>query len=240
MRFQRAKLGVLDCVIAQIENVQPRRAAILCHGFGAPGTDLVGLADELAVCDPGLEEVAFIFPAAPIEMEPGFDARAWWPINFAMLEEMAARGEYRDLVESIPPGLADRRREIEQVIVEVRAEFELPQQEIFVGGFSQGAMLTTDVFLEAEEPLGGLIAWSGTLLNRSRWKERAEAHRGLRVVQSHGTLDPILPFSGATQLRDLFLTAGHSVDFVSFQGYHAIPGPALSAAARLLTSKATE
>jgi phospholipase/carboxylesterase len=240
LRFQRAKLGVLDCVIARIENVKPRRAVILCHGFGAPGTDLVGLADELAVCDPDLEDVAFIFPAAPIEMEPGFDARAWWPINFAKLEEMAARGEFRDLVESVPPGLAERSGEIERVIVAVRNEFELPQKEIFVGGFSQGAMLTTNVFLEAEESLGGLIAWSGTLLNRSRWKERAEAHRGLRVVQSHGKMDPILPFSGATQLRDLFLTAGHSVDFVPFQGYHAIPGSALAAAARLLAKKATE
>ncbi len=234
MRFQRLKLGVLDCVIARLEGVQPRRAAVLCHGFGAPGTDLVGLADELAVRDPKLEDVAFIFPAAPIEMEPGYDARAWWPINFAMLEEMVSRGEYRDLVESVPPGLADRRRELEQIIVEVRDLFELQQQEIFVGGFSQGAMLATDVFLEAEKPLGGLIAWSGTLLNRSRWNVRANAQRGLRVVQSHGTLDPILPFSGATQLRDLFLDAGHTVDFVPFQGYHAIPGPALAAAARLL------
>ncbi|MBX3419538.1 MAG: hypothetical protein KF851_18190 [Pirellulaceae bacterium] len=234
MEYERTRIGVLDCVLGKIAGTTPRQMAIFCHGFGAPGTDLVDLADALVVTEPKLSETLFVFPAAPIEMEPGFDSRAWWPINFAALEEMARKNQYLELEDSIPPGIETQRENVQQIIRTLGESLGIEPAQTFVGGFSQGAMLATDVFLNSAERLGGLVVWSGTLINRQNWRERVEQHQGLRVVQSHGRLDPILPFQGAIHLKELFTEHGHIVEFVPFQGYHAIPQSAVASAARLL------
>jgi phospholipase/carboxylesterase len=60
-------------------------------------------------------------------------------------------------------------------------------------------------------------------VDRKNWQKFAEAHSGCRVIQSHGRMDPVLPFEPATQLRDLLQSAGFSVTFRAFPGEHTIP-----------------
>jgi phospholipase/carboxylesterase len=43
------------------------------------------------------------------------------------------------------------------------------------------------------------------------------------VFQSHGRLDPLLPFESAVALRGLLEEGGAQVDFVAFDGAHEIP-----------------
>ena len=55
---------------------------MLCHGYGAPASDLVRLAPELLRAAPRLAEgVRFVFPEAPQSLAelgmPG--SRAWFP-----------------------------------------------------------------------------------------------------------------------------------------------------------------
>ena len=44
---------------------------------------------------------------------------------------------------------------------------------IVLGGFSQGAMVATDVALRLEEPPAALVVLSGTLLCQDEWRRRA-------------------------------------------------------------------
>ncbi|HLV65917.1 MAG TPA: hypothetical protein VKY73_08890, partial [Polyangiaceae bacterium] len=66
------------------------------------------------------------------------------------------------------------------------------------------------------------------------WSEAAPARRGLRVVQSHGRADPILPYANAEALRDLLVAAGLAVEFCPFAGGHGIPDAALERLSALL------
>ena len=50
MNQQKTKIGELDVVVVPAEG-KPRAAAVLCHGFGAPGTDLVSLAEQFRAAD---------------------------------------------------------------------------------------------------------------------------------------------------------------------------------------------
>ncbi|MBW1905990.1 MAG: hypothetical protein JRE45_18800 [Deltaproteobacteria bacterium] len=52
---------------------------VLMHGFGASGTDLVGLWRVLDVPT----DLRFAFPEAPHEIPGMFGARAWWMVDFA-------------------------------------------------------------------------------------------------------------------------------------------------------------
>jgi phospholipase/carboxylesterase len=97
-------------------------------------------------------------------------------------------------------------------------------------------MLSTDASLRMEERPGGLVVWSGTLLNEAAWTATAAQGSSLTVVQSHAVDDPILPYSGAEALRDMLTAAKHRVEFLRFRGGHSIPEPAIRAAAGLIES----
>lgn len=207
---------------------------VLCHGFGATGTDLVPIAEEFFGSNPELREVRFVFPAAPLELDPVYDARAWWEIDIERVQQLMETGEYRELRNSHPPRLAICREMLEQLVTEIALEWDVVPGRMVVGGFSQGAMLTTDLVLNAPHALGGLICWSGSLISEDRWRSAAAANAITPVVQSHGRMDPILPFAGAEALRELLAENGYEVEFVPFPGQHEIPQAALTAAAQLI------
>jgi phospholipase/carboxylesterase len=107
---------------------------------------------------------------------------------------------------------------------------------VVLGGFSQGAMVTTDLALRQDEAPAALVILSGTLLTEAEWRTRAPRRKGLSVLQSHGRQDPILPFDDAVALRELLQEAGLSVDFLPFDGPHSIPEEALDRLGALLLS----
>jgi phospholipase/carboxylesterase len=105
-----------------------------------------------------------------------------------------------------------------------------------LGGFSQGAMIATDLALRLEEPPAALVVLSGAPVGEAEWEKRAPARAGLRVLQTHGRQDPVLPFAFGEAVRDLLHTAGLEVEFLPFDGGHGVPPEALAALATLLSA----
>ena len=112
---------------------------VLLHGFGAPGNDLVPLADVLNVPT----GTRFVFPEGPLTLSFGpRDARAWWLIDMARMAQDQAAGRPRDLSNEIPKGLAPARDTMLTFLKEVEHTFNADPRKTVLGGFSQGAMLT--------------------------------------------------------------------------------------------------
>lgn len=214
----------------------PALVVVLCHGFGAPGDDLVGLGAELARgIGAAASHVRFVFPEAPIALDNvPFGGRAWWHIDMMALQRALERGEARKMADEVPEGLAPARQKLRACIDAVLKDSGVPMSRLVLGGFSQGAMLSTDVTLHLEEAPAALFVLSGALLNQTEWRRRAPSRRGLRVLQSHGTGDPILPFAGAEALKGVLEGAGLGVDFIQFRGGHTIGAEVMAAATRHL------
>jgi phospholipase/carboxylesterase len=124
----------------------------------------------------------------------------------------------------------------------IEDRFGVTGEQIVLGGFSQGAMLSCDVALRTDRALAGLALLSATLLCRDVWEPRMPLRRGLPVFQSHGRRDELLPFEAATELRDMLRSAGCTLDWVEFNGGHEVPQPVLDGLSRLIihsTSKET-
>ena len=202
-------------------------AVLLCHGFGAGGDDLVGLA---RVLDVGAG-TRWFFPEAPHPVDGGGDGRAWWPIDMVAMQLAIARGDARNLTGETPDGLEPAVRALTACIDELVASHGVVRSALVIGGFSQGAMLTTEIALHAPpKTYAGLAVLSGTLLSRDRWVEAAATGAvGLHVLESHGRRDPILPFGGAEALAAMLRDAGAEVTFVPFAGQHEIPGVVMDA-----------
>ncbi|HVE86260.1 MAG TPA: phospholipase [Myxococcales bacterium] len=227
MRVHQATLGGLRCTVAQISDEPPGLLVVLCHGFGAPGDDLVLLAPELCDLRPELERARFLFPEAPLSLGwSGMgDARAWWMIDLEGMDRARREGPeaMARIRAAVPDGLPRVRRMLRACLDEACLQVGLPLSAAVLGGFSQGAMLATDVALRLEEPPAGLCILSGTLICEPEWRRLAPARAGLPVLQTHGRLDDLLPFEGAEALRDLLAGAGLPVDFHAFDGAHGIP-----------------
>lgn len=219
-------------------------AVVLCHGYGAPGTDLVGLAEPLLGClGPLRTKVVCLFPAAPLDLSrqgiPG--GRAWWPIDLEELIYRPTPALLRALRTECPPGLPEARGKLLALVAEAQAALGLATRQFVLGGFSQGAMLALDGALHLAEPVGGVGLLSAGLINERQWRPRAqERGRSLRVFQSHGRYDSILPLALGVALRDLLLDAGAELDYFEFPGDHEIPPPAVERLGALLTRVASE
>jgi len=202
---------------------------VLLHGFGAPGDDLVPLADVIQA------QARFVFPEAPIELGGLYgDSRAWWLLDLARLEEELRRGTPRDRRDEVPPGLRAAREQVTRFLDQLAARFTVPRERLVLGGFSQGAMLALDVALHRDELPAALILMSGTLVAEAAWQPRMPRTSGLPVLMSHGRADMLLPFASAELLRDRLREAGAQVEWHEFVGGHEIPSIVLAAAGAFL------
>ncbi|MBN2195008.1 MAG: phospholipase [Polyangiaceae bacterium] len=234
------RLGSLETIVVEaseddadgtLDRAGPRLTVVLCHGFGAPATDLVDLAFAMPI-PPGTR---FVFPAAPLPVpQLGPEARAWWPVDIASLQ--AASGDLDAICSSDPPGMAGARDRLAQALAAARERWQIGERGLVLGGFSQGAILSADVAFRTALPLRGLLLWSGMLFVREAWRLGMQGRRGLPVVQSHGTVDPILPFLGAERLQRELVSAGLDVKWVVFPGGHGIGPGVLPASSDLLRS----
>ncbi len=209
---------------------------LLLHGFGAPGNDLVPLADALNVP----VGTRFVFPEGPLSLSFGpRDARAWWLIDMARIAADQAAGRVRDLSQDIPKGLAPAREAMIVFLKEVERKLGADPRKTILGGFSQGAMLSCDAMLHSDRPYAGLVQLSGNVLAHPLWGPLMPKRKGLPVFQSHGMQDEILPYVGAERLRDALIHAGLSVEWQSFRGGHEIPRSVLQRLGPFITKAVT-
>lgn len=234
MKFtQRAGL---DCC-ELLPSGQTEMVVVLCHGFGAPGDDLVPIGQELAREVPSLGQSArFVFPQAPLSLDAAGwgDARAWWMIDMVKLQLAQQTGQMRDLRTEKPEGMAEARDQLVKLLTEVQAETGVPWSKIVLGGFSQGAMIAIETIRHLAEHIGGAVLYSGTLINEAEWQAPSANIQGLPIVQSHGRSDAILPYSLSLELKKLLEEQGATVRFVEFSGGHTITHAALQATVELL------
>jgi phospholipase/carboxylesterase len=204
----------------------PQFGVVFCHGYGAPGTDLVPLAQALVQLQPALQDRAqFLFPEAPLSLEEwGMPfGRAWWPLNLQKLQEQIAARRIDEVRGACPPGMPGARDALTAAVTAWFADTGLTWQQCVLGGFSQGAMLTVETTVHLAERPAAVVILSGALVNEQTWRTEAARGVGPRVFQSHGRYDEILPFAMGQWLREVFADSGWPAEFHEFPGGHEIP-----------------
>jgi phospholipase/carboxylesterase len=184
------------------------RVLILLHGHGASKRDLKPLAEQLGESVP---EMTFIMPSAPHRVGLG---KTWYP-SFTT-----------DSKDEVEPRLRELRAEARQVVTAIIDELiadGVPADQIFVGGFSQGATVALDVVLAApgDGAPAGLVSLSGGALSLDL--EPLHDQDLLRAFVSHGKRDRVLGAGRSRSLVKALRGGGHEVEFIQFDGGHAIP-----------------
>lgn len=181
------------------EQARNRPLVIFLHGSGSNEEDLLTLADELP------KHYNYLSVRAPKSMEPG---RYQW---FARKGEGAYDGDTSDLKAS--------GQMLLEFIAKARVKYPTDASNVYLVGFSQGAMMSYEVALRHPEAVGGIAAMGGRVLPILRAELTPdEARRTLAVFIGHGTADPIIPYHDGTDADTFLRTLALEPEF------HAYPG----------------
>lgn len=194
---------------AYSSNDQSKILFILFHGYGADAYDLQSLAQVIQTG----HSTHWLFPQGIFEVPigPGWTGRAWWPITLSSFEG--------DVTYLRPKELDSLTKDLLQFVEQKGYRWD----QIYLGGFSQGAMLATELFLSAPQTPKGLVILSGALISKTEWSHKLPQHKSINVFMSHGQQDPVLPSSHMDRLESLFKSFGAQIKKVSFSGQHEIP-----------------
>jgi len=184
---------------------------VLCHGYGADGNDLIGLAPHWQRL---LPTVAFAAPNAPEPCAGSPMGFQWFPISRLDPEEMQK-------------GVESAADTLNAFLDSELARLELPPERLSLVGFSQGTMMSLHVGLTRPVKPAAIVGYSGVLAGAGSLQRQGPDAPPILLI--HGDADPMIPaealFASATALGE----AGASVQWHVSQGIgHAIDADGLS------------
>jgi predicted esterase len=187
-----------------------RLAAIMVHGRGASGHDILGLASEI-----GLDDVAYVAPEAP--------GHTWYPYSFLAP------------VEQNEPHLTRALQTLDDIVHDLMAE-QRPRDRIALIGFSQGACLLLEFAARHPGRYAALVAFSGGLIGPPGTpRDYPGSFDGTPAFLGCSDVDPHIPLERVRESAEVFRRMGASVDERVYPGMaHTVSRDEIAAAAALL------
>ncbi|MEM9845373.1 MAG: alpha/beta fold hydrolase [Pseudomonadota bacterium] len=170
-----------------------RSVIVFLHGYGANGADLLGLADPLGE---HLPDTLFVAPDAPetiAGMPFGFQ---WFPIPW--LDGSSEEEFFHGLMAATD----DLNAFLDALMVD---EDVLPEQVVLFG-FSQGTMMALHVAPRREDPVAGIVAFSGRLLQPELLSDEVVVRPPVLLV--HGDADDVVPPQSLPEAAEALQSAG--------------------------------
>jgi len=193
---------------------------ILLHGYGADGSDLMGLADPLA---PHLPTTMFTAPNAPEACANNPMGYQWFPIphmDGASEEQMRA-----SMLTSVAL--------LNQFLDDMATKTGIPPERTLLLGFSQGTMMSLHVAPRRAAAVAGVIGFSGRLLLPETLGKETLSRPPVLLI--HGDQDPVVPLQSMPDAQEALTEAGFDVaTHVSRGTAHGIAPDGLSLAAHFM------
>lgn len=195
----------------------PAALAVLLHGYGSNGADLIGLAPYLAEALPDLLCVA---PNAPLPLGGLANAYQWWPL--ASFEPAA-----------LAVGAASAADALDAYIDAELARAKLPPERLVLIGFSQGTMMALHVGLRRRTAPAAIIGYSGALADVGTLAKEIAARPPVLLV--HGEADDIVPVIATDRAERTLRALDVPVTTILTPGLaHSIDAAGIAAGARFV------
>ena len=166
------------------EGILQPRLLLLLHGYGSNEADLFSFADELP------DDFFIVSVQAPRSIQYG--GFAWYDINFMDSAKF-------NNTEQAQESLLLLRGFIQNCI----EKYNLNPDEVWLAGFSQGAILSYALALQNQQNIRRVICLSGYPSPDIIGNEFKENYNDLKFFVSHGTEDAVIPVAWARKGEEL-------------------------------------
>ena len=193
-------------ILETLSQKKPKNAVILCHGYGGDGKDISILAGYWRA---HLPETIFICPDAP-------EKCAASPMGFQWFDLMDQSSE-QILSKSL---VAEKK--LNNLIDEVKEQNSLKADQIILGGFSQGCMLSLQTGIKREDKINSIIGYSGKIIDTEHLSKNINSRPN--IILMHGEVDQIVPIDAFLEAKDFFVKNNYPIESKIFKNCeHRIP-----------------
>ncbi|QPM89893.1 alpha/beta hydrolase [Pseudooceanicola algae] len=201
-----------------------RSVVVFLHGYGANGADLLSLADPLGE---HLPDTMFVAPDAPESVEGAPMGYQWFPIPWidGSSQEEAERG------------LLSAAQDLDAFLDALMVDEDLLPEQVALLGFSQGTMMALHVAPRREDPVSGIVGFSGRLMRPDLLVDEVESRMPILLI--HGDEDDVVPPQSLPEAAEALQEAGFKEIFAHVMKgtAHGIAPDGLSVALAFLRDK---
>jgi phospholipase/carboxylesterase len=176
----------------------------LIHGYGADKNDLFSFANYLP------ENLTVIAVQAPFSLPYG--GAAWYSL------EVDTKGNHVSDTEQAKQSV----KEIAKFIDSSITEYKFDADNIFILGFSQGAILTYSLVLNNPEKYKYILPLSGFIMHEIMPDKFDKDYRHLDFYSAHGTMDGIIPIKKGRTVSKLLKELNIKHIYHEFSSAHSI------------------
>jgi phospholipase/carboxylesterase len=173
----------------------PKQLVVLLHGYGSDGSDLISLAEHWQDL---LPDALFVSPNAhePSDGNPaGFQ---WFKLD---VDRIVGRIEGAELARPV----------VVEYLKALWKQTGLSAKDTILAGFSQGAMMALYVGTSLEEPLWGIISFSGAFVPPEGFADGNKARPPVCLV--HGDLDAVVDPKLSAEAADILRKQHYEVNY---------------------------
>jgi phospholipase/carboxylesterase len=179
-----------------------RKAIILLHGVGSNEQDLFSLSNQFP------DDVYVICPRAQFTLGAG--QHAWYNVDFSRGQPIIDSGQE-----------ASSRELIRTFIHQIKQRYHV--DEVYLGGFSQGAIMSYSIGLTHPAEVQGIVALSGRILDEIKPSvKKVKYLQRLKVLVAHGVEDSMLPIHYAREAKDYLESLAVQLTYREYQIGHQI------------------
>ena len=193
-------------VLEPLSKAKPKNAVILCHGYGGDGKDISILASYWKT---HLPETIFICPDAPEKCAASPSGFQW----FDLLDQTPEQILSKSLVAEM---------KLNKLIDDVKEKYNLSANQIIIGGFSQGCMISLQTGIKRKDKINSIIGYSGKIIDTEHLRKNIISRPN--VILMHGDIDQVVTIDGLLEAKDFFAKNNYEIETKIFKNCeHRIP-----------------
>ena len=200
------KFSLSAIVLEPLSKIKPKNAVILCHGYGGDGKDISILAGYWRTY---LPDTIFICPAAPEKCEASPSGFQWFDLTDQDPEQILSKSLVAE-------------NKLNKIIDEVKEGYNLLANQIIIGGFSQGSMISLQTGIKRKDKINSILGYSGKIIDLEHLSKNIISRPNIFLM--HGDIDQVVPVDGLLEAKNFFNKNNYEIETKIFKDCeHRIP-----------------
>ena len=200
------KFSLSAIVLEPLSKIKPKNAVILCHGYGGDGKDISILAGYWKTY---LPDTIFICPDAPEKCEASPSGFQWFDLTDQDPEQILSKSLVAE-------------NKLNKLIDEVKKGYNLLANQIIIGGFSQGSMISLQTGIKRKDKINSILGYSGKIIDLEHLSKNIVSRPNIFLM--HGDIDQVVPVDGLLEAKNFFNKNNYEIETKIFKNCeHRIP-----------------